>query len=576
MPRHAVMLSVARLMLDSRLGVRGALAAAVGIEALGTGLVLAGPYALKLLVDRLGAATPLSPLLLAGLVAMIVLGMATTVTSTFRSVYVQRVIDALYAHLVNKVLRHRLSMAGVVEAAGEGAPAGLLERLPYALQIVADGVLWRAAPVLVQTILCLALIGAVTPPRYAALMAAVLSGYGCATWLGARWHRAHAEAANAAVGRTSVLVGDVLRNARRVAHNGASGLELELLGVRTEERRAAHEALSWSLVRLSALQFVAIGLGLSVLLIAGGIDVEAGRLSVGDFVLVQAMATRLLLPLSGFGFVMSQAGVAIATIRDVLAQARDLPPTSAPDLPAAGPASVRIEHLHFAYRADVGGRGGLHDVTLDLSEGGIVAVVGPNGSGKSTLAQLIAGALTPRAGRILIGGRDMATIAPDSRHAHVLYVPQLSWPMNRSIGENGLYPPSTHDEETLIRLLTAWSFYGANETVDLARIVGDQGERLSGGQVQKLELARLTGIVVPVIILDEASSALDPVAEARILADLKVRMAGRTMLIVISHRVRVATMADTVVHLDAGRVVAVGRHGALMARPDYRRLWAES
>ncbi|WP_287002772.1 ABC transporter ATP-binding protein [Sphingobium sp.] len=563
------LLSVVRLTVDPALNARRDLAFAAGIEIISTILSVAGPYSLKLLIDRM-AAGDISFALLTGLVLIFVLTMATGAVSALRAVHVQRIIDAVHARLVEQVVSERLSNLATSRDDDSMRVAGLLERLPFSLQIVIDGLLWRVAPLIAQTCLCLLVIAWLTPPFYALLMAFIIILYGAATWVGARWHRKNADVANTAIGNSSRLLADVLRNARRVVHNGALGLELDRISQKMTARRMTNEALSWSLVRLSLLQFVAIGLGLLWLLVLSGQDVSAGRMTVGDFVLLQAFATRLLLPLAGFGFIMSQASVAMATIEDVLARIGGARRAVPPDLPDRAPAHIRVDKVSHAYD-DLPV---LRDICFSIPAGSFAALVGANGSGKSTLAQIMAGAIQPDSGKVSVSGRDMQTIPLEWRHRHILYVPQFVGLLNRSLGENALYPPSQHEESELVQLLEAWNFYEPGRTIDLSRPVGELGERLSGGQIQKLELARISGIDVPALILDESSSALDPAAEAKIVLELRARMAGRTTLVAISHRASVAAMADQVVFLERGRVAAVGLHADLLASSaSYRDLW---
>ena len=122
-------------------------------------------------------------------------------------------------------------------------------------------------------------------------------------------------------------------------------------------------------------------------------------------------------------------------------------------------------------------------------------------------------------------------------------------------------------------MLTKWRFYDAGQRIDLTRVAGEAGERLSGGQLQKLELARIAGVQVPVLLLDESTSALDPAREADVLATLCQAVAGQMTLIVVTHRESWAALADQVLFMEGGTLVAKNTHFALMAQPAYVRLW---
>jgi ATP-binding cassette subfamily B protein len=287
---------------------------------------------------------------------------------------------------------------------------------------------------------------------------------------------------------------------------------------------------------------------------------------VGDFVLLQAYAFRLALPLGGLGFIVRQAAVAIENVGEVLELGRGTPLTRPLVERPTTPAAIVLDRVGYRYGEDWV----LRSATADIAAGSFIVVAGPNGAGKSTFARLIAGLLAPAEGRVLIDGSDMAEIPEAARHAHVLYVPQFIGLFNRSLRDNALYPPTRQSEAELRALLEDWRFYEDGRPVDFALAVGEQGERLSGGQIQKLELARLMGVHAPAIILDETTSSLDAPAEKRAIAALRSRLAGQTTLILITHRLGLAQEADQVFFMKAGKLSA-GRHATLiMEDRDYR------
>ena len=276
--------------------------------------------------------------------------------------------------------------------------------------------------------------------------------------------------------------------------------------------------------------------------------------------------------MSGFGYTLSQAGVSIANLSDVLDLAGNEHKRGGEDVPSAGPAAIELDKVGFTYGP---GLPGVCDVSAKIRPGDVTVIVGPNGSGKSTLAQLIAGVLQPLSGTIRLNGRDLESISRGIRYRHIMYVPQFIGLFHRSLSDNALYPPSLQTEASLQELLTQWSFYDSGRQIDFGVMVGEQGERLSGGQIQKLELARLAGITVPAIILDESTSSLDPNSEARIIGALMNRYAGKTSIIIITHRPRLASIADQVLFMKAGRLVARGKHEDLLRSvPAYADLWA--
>jgi ABC-type multidrug transport system fused ATPase/permease subunit len=190
-----VVVAVLRLMVGPEIGVRRQIIVAAMLEGAGLALSVAGPYSLKLLVDGLSGSTGLVALVV--LVAIFVLASAgSNLVASLRMVRVQRIVDAVHAFLVRRLVVDRLSSETAAREGNSAEAASMLERLPFSLQIVIDGLLWRVAPIALQVVLCLAVVGASVPGRYVLLLALVLTGYGASTWSGMRRHRVHADAMN--------------------------------------------------------------------------------------------------------------------------------------------------------------------------------------------------------------------------------------------------------------------------------------------------------------------------------------------------------------------------------------------
>lgn len=568
--RH-LLVDLARRMLGRRAAVRADVAIGAGLESIGIILGIAGPYALKLLVDALYAGQSPFSVVVGSVVLFVMSWAAANVLAVWRMVHSTRVIDRLTEDLATQALRGELPQAVRQKQGNSGRTTGDLERLPFSLMVVVDGLIWRAVPLLFQVFGSLILIASLIPLHYAIIMALVLSGYVLATWLGAAQHQRYANVANLAASHVSRHLSDVLRNARRVILNGTTDMEMDFIRSQFAAKRAANTRMMWALVRTAFVQYGLVGLGLLLLLGLGCGDVMAHGMSVGDFVLLQAYAFRLASPLSGFGFILSQAAVSMSNISDVMAQAGQIEAKAPVSPPAVWPASISLREVSFNYGP---GLPGLHDITAEIAPGAFVVIVGPNGSGKSTLAQLIAGILEPSRGDVWIGGDLLADIPRWARHQRILYVPQLTGLFARSMLSNALYPPTAQTEQGLADLLARWNFYEAGRQIDLHLEVGEQGERLSGGQIQKLELARIAGIKVPAILLDESTSALDPASEEAVIETLRQAFGGLTTFVLITHRVRLAEMADEVLFMKGGKLLRHGRHETLLKdSAAYAALW---
>ena len=561
---------VAREMVASR-RQRVRVAIGAGLESLGIALGIAGPIALKGLIDGLSAGTLGPTGIILYVAAFAVSWSGATICTTARMVYSTRIIDEVTGTLAENTLRAALPAAATARDTDSGQTLGRIERLPFSLYIVADGLIWRAVPLVIQVAATAAVMAALVPTRYLIALCLVLGAYALTTRIGAAHHRAVSNRANAVASRVSQNNGDILRNARRVVFNGAIEWEMGRAARRYRDKAQGMQAVTASLVELSAIQYGTLSLGLFGLLLLAGHDVAHHVLTVGDLILVQAYALRLVVPLGSFAFIISQASLALANLREVLSLSRapegDIQGVDVP----AGAATMTLENVQFAYGP---GLPGINGITAKIQAGSFTVIVGPNGSGKSTLAQLIAGILVPSAGAVRIAGRDLATVEARARHRLVLYVPQFIGLFNRPLGSNALYPPTRLTEAEVAELLMQWQFADAGKEVDFHAIVGEQGERLSGGQMQKLELARVVGIQAPVIILDESTSALDPASERAVVAELCERFGGRTTLIMITHHEGMAEIADHVLFVKNGRLVRQGRHSELLADSAvYRKLW---
>ena len=551
------------------LSARRDAASAIAIELANVALGVSAPVLLKLAVDALTAGTGPLGLIMLYVAGFVIAWTATNAMTALKYTFTIRIIDKLARRIALDTVQAQLPTLARKRESDSARLQGVLERLPFSLQIVIDGLLWRMAPLIAQTLISLAIVAALAPPSYVAMMGAALGLYIIATGHGAGRFQEAARTAHEAAACQAQTVGDILRSARRVVFNGNLAAESDRIGEALAARRAANEAVSRLIAATATLQSTVLAAGLSVLLCLATTVVVAGRLTVGDFVLLQAYAFRLALPLGGFGYVIRQAGVSIANIREALELGGGIPDKHL--LPAsvrAGPAAIELDDVGFRY----GEEWVLRGASAWIPPGAFALLVGPNGSGKSTLAQIIAGIIEPEEGAVSIDGRPLHEIEPDERHWLVLYAPQSIGLFNRTLRDNALYPPTLVAEAELASLLDEWRFYESGRPIDLDLAVGEQGARLSGGQMQKLELARLAGVSAPVVILDETTSALDRTSEARAIRTLKERYRDRTTLILITHRVALAPEADVVLFLENG-VLEAGRHETLLREcPGYERL----
>jgi ATP-binding cassette, subfamily B, multidrug efflux pump len=338
---------------------------------------------------------------------------------------------------------------------------------------------------------------------------------------------------------------------------------------------AAYLRSSMALARIQAqftpLMGLVAGLGTLMVLWLGGEAVLAGRLSLGSLVAFNGYLAYLAWPTVALGWTLSMIRRGLTSMGRIQEIVQAAPPAPANTPPFDGAASLRFTDLTFAYE----GRPVLRDVSFAVAPGETVAVVGPTGTGKSTLGLLLARLWEPPPGTVFVGGRDVSGIAFAALRTAIGYVPQEAFLFSRTVLEN-----VTLERDGTGRAEAQAAADAAAVGDEIARlpqgwetVVGERGLTLSGGQRQRVALARALVAAPPILVLDDAFASVDVAKEHEILARLRGAAGSRTVLL-MTHRLRAAQVADRVVVLVEGRVVEEGTHDDLLGRNGvYARLW---
>jgi ATP-binding cassette, subfamily B, multidrug efflux pump len=398
----------------------------------------------------------------------------------------------------------------------------------------------------------------------------------------------------------SAIAQETLAGVRVVRAYGQEATELERFRVANQTYLDRNRAL----IRLQGLFYPSmtffLGLSALVVLWLGSREVILGRMTLGEFVAFNAYLGMLSWPMIAFGWVTNllQRGTAswkrMLEILDTPPAIRDEPGTTAAgEFPPIGGAPLRgaieFRHLNFAYN----GHRVLEDISLSIAPGQTVAILGPTGSGKSTLISLLPRLHDPPPGTVFIDGVDVRTIPLAVLRGAIGMVPQEPFLFSETIAENIAFgasrqqdaagngngpaeaiaeglslpaaPPPPADLDAVLAVATVARLDKDVDAFPQAwdTMVGERGLTLSGGQKQRTALARALLIDPPILVLDDALSAVDTYTEEEILSRLRGVMRQRTSLIV-SHRVSTVRDADLIVVLDQGRIVERGRHEDLL------------
>jgi ATP-binding cassette subfamily B protein len=309
------------------------------------------------------------------------------------------------------------------------------------------------------------------------------------------------------------------------------------------------------------------------LFLAAAVLIIKGKFNAGDILILGAAMGAILSRLQQVATINEQYQAAIVSARR-LHEVLSAPPTiyvpaDAKPLPPDGPGGVKFEHVTFGYDAK---KPVIHDVSFEVKGGQVIAIVGPTGAGKTTLVNLIARFYDPQGGRIVIDGADIRDVTLDSLRTQVAFVFQETYLFSDTVEANIAYgrPHIKGGEvEAASRLAQAHEFI-TTLPKGYNTMLGERGASLSGGQRQRLAIARAIMSNPRVLVLDDATAAIDPETEDLIRRGMRFVLEGRTTFI-IAHRISTVKQADLVIVLERGQVTQMGTHDQLMEEEGHYR-----
>jgi ABC-type transport system involved in Fe-S cluster assembly fused permease/ATPase subunit len=497
--------------------------------------------------------------------------------------------DAVFAAVQQRTVRrvalrtfqhvHRLSLRFHLDRQ-TGGLSRAVARGTEAIEQVLRMAVFNILPTLFELLLVTLVLWRIFDWRFAAVAFVAVSSYIGFTVGFASWRVRYRRAMNELDSEAHAKAIDSLLNFETVKYFGNEAHEARRFdeSLARYERAAIKSQVTLNTLNIGQAIIIAVGLALVMLMAARG--VASGQLTVGKFVLVNTYLMQLYQPLNFLGFVyntIKQGLVDMEQMFRLLSVNQEIvDKPGALRLPAhlseSGRCSVAFEDVHFGYRDD---REILNGIGFVIPPGGKLAIVGPTGAGKSTVTRLLFRFYDVTSGRIRIDGHDVRDLAQDSLRAAIGVVPQDTVLFNDTIRYNIAYGrPGVNQEgvEQAARLAQIHGFI-MNLPEGYNTRVGERGLKLSGGEKQRVAIARTILKDPRLLILDEATSALDTRTEIDIQAALRAVASNRTTL-VIAHRLSTVVDADEILVLADGRVVERGSHARLLALGGvYARMW---
>ena len=535
------------------------------------------PLVLKEVVDSLDKPKAMLVLPVFLLLAYGTLRFANSLFGELRDVVFAKVLQRSIRRVALKVFRHlhALSLRFHLERQTGGMSRDI-ERGTAGIRFLLNFMIFNILP----TILEIALVCAILLARYDTIFTltilAALVIYIIFTLMITEWRMIFRRNMNEMDSKANTTAIDSLLNYETVKYFNNEEYEARRYdgNLRLWEKAAVRNQTSLSL--LNAGQGVIIAGGITVVMLLAGQGVVNGSMTIGDLVMVNAFLIQLYMPLHFLGFVYREIRHSLADMERMFGlletSAEVKEKENAPALQIREGA-IRFEHVDFAYESN---RQILFEVNFEVPAGHKVAVVGHSGAGKSTLSRLLFRFYDPNEGHILIDGQDIREVSQKSLRAAIGIVPQDTVLFNDSIFYNIAYGRPDATQEEIIQAARHAHIHEFVQSLPekYDTMVGERGLKLSGGEKQRVAIARTLLKNPCILVFDEATSALDSKTEKAIQAELEEIAVNHTTL-VIAHRLSTVMGADQILVLDQGRIVERGTHQQLLSYDGvYAHMWA--
>ena len=537
------------------------------------------PFVLKYSVDSLNDKNTITPLLLGPIALVIAYG-----GFRFLNVILGEVRDTLFGRVTERAMRrlglqvfkhlHALDLAFHLNRQTGGLSRDI-DRGTNGISFLMRFMVFNIGPTLLEIGFVIVILFTQYGATFAGIIAVSVVLYVTFSMKATDWRTKYVREVNQADNTTNTRAVDSLLNYETVKYFNNEQYEAELYDSNLATWEYARRKNRLSLFALNGGQALIIAGAMTSMMILAALEVKAGTMTIGDFVLINAFTMQIFMPLNFLGFVYREIRGALANIENLFSLLNT--PSSVKDAPNAKvlecpKGQIDFSHVSFAYHSD---RPIIKDVSFTIPAGAKVAIVGPSGSGKSTLAKLLMRFYEPTQGSISIDGQALDQVTQDSLRKQLGMVPQDTVLFNDTLGNNIRYGrvEARDDEVSNAINMAQLSDFVAQLPDGLDTQVGERGLKLSGGEKQRVAIARTLLKNPPIVIFDEATSSLDSQSEQGILTAMNALAKAHTS-IVIAHRLSTIKDADQIIVLKHGQIAEQGAHSELLsAQGVYYQLW---
>jgi len=539
------------------------------------------PWLYKLAVDRLAGEAPDTGMLMGlGAVGIVVAyGLARLGAVIFGEMR-----DAVFVRVGQRAIRrlaietfthiHRLSLRYHITRK-TGGLSRIIERGVKGVDFLLRFLLFSIGPLILELSMVAGIFAWVFGWQYAVVVIVTIALYVIFTFKVTEWRVKLRREMNDQDTDANQKAIDSLLNFETVKYFNAEAREADRYDGAMRQYETAAVKTGLSLSFLNAGQAFLITSGLVIVMAMSALGVQAGTLTVGDFVMVNAYMIQITMPLGFLGTVyreIRQALVDMGEMFALLGQPAEV--TDAPQAPAlqVRGGEIRFDNVQFSYEPE---REILKGISFRVGPGERVALVGTSGSGKSTIGRLLFRFYDIQSGAIMIDGQDVRSVTQTSLHQAIGVVPQDTVLFNDTVLYNIAYGRAGATRAEIEAAAKAAKIHDFVTSLPQGydTTVGERGLKLSGGEKQRVGIARTLLKNPPILILDEATSALDTQTERSIQDSLREMGQGRSV-ITIAHRLSTIADADLIIVLEAGEIIEQGSHDALIARQGkYAQMW---